>query len=250
MVPVLEYHGGAIITGSPKVYFIYYGRTWATAEKELLRTFATGLAASNWMGMTNYQAGMSTSFQFAGSGRSNFKKKRGSALDYADMKSIVLQAIEDGLPKSGSALYVVLTSREVSVEDFCTVMCGYHYWIPFTSVETLKYAFVGNAVEQCPTACMAQSVSPNGNVGVDGMANHIAHELTEMISDPEGTAWFDSTGNENADKCAWTFGNTLTLKSGAAYNADFGAHHKWLLQRNIVIRGVENFCRLYLTEGP
>ena len=35
------------------------------------------------------------------------------------------------------------------------------------------------------------------------MVSVIAHEAAEAVSDPNLNAWFDSTGQENADKCAW-----------------------------------------------
>jgi len=222
------------------VYSIYYGQNWTAPDVNLLSTFAAGLGGSTWMGMTTYQAAMSTSFRFADSSNSTYKKEGGGPLESSDILAIVRQAIKYGLPGAPSALYLVLTSQEVLVRDFCDKFCGWHSFAPFAngSQDTLKYGFVGNAA-QCPDACAAQSVSPNGNVGVDGMASVIAHEITEMVSDPELSAWFDSFGDENADKCAWTFGNVSTLDNGAAYNVDLGDHKRWLLQRKIVIRSTE-----------
>jgi len=65
------------------------------------------------------------------------------------------------------------------------------------------------------------------------MASIIAHELEEAISDPDLNAWYDSTGKENADKCAWTFGTTQTAANGSAYNMILGSL-KFLIQRNWV----------------
>ena len=47
------------------------------------------------------------------------------------------------------------------------------------------------------------------------MASIIAHELEEAATDPDLNAWYDSRGDENADKCAWTFGTTYTAANGA-----------------------------------
>jgi hypothetical protein len=74
-------------------------------------------------------------------------------------------------------------------------------------------------------------VSPNGNVGADGMASIIAHELEEAITDPKLNAWFDSRGYENADKCAWTFGTTTQLPNGSYSNVTLGSR-SYLIQRN------------------
>jgi hypothetical protein len=74
--------------------------------------------------------------------------------------------------------------------------------------------------------------APNGNVGADGMASIIAHELAEAASDPDLNAWYDRRGYENADKCAWTFGTTSGT-SGAKYNVELGTR-KFLIQQNWV----------------
>jgi hypothetical protein len=65
------------------------------------------------------------------------------------------------------------------------------------------------------------------------MASIIAHELTEAASDPDLNAWYDRRGYENADKCAWTFGTTTALASGAKYNMTLGSRN-YLIQQNWV----------------
>src|SRR4029078_5358803 len=98
----------------------------------------------------------------------------------------------------------------------------------------IKYAFVGNAA-RCPSACAAQTASPNDNTGADAMASVIAHELEEMITDPKLNAWYDRRGYENADKCAWTFGS-VSGPTNAKYNMNFGGRH-WLIQQKWVNAG-------------
>jgi hypothetical protein len=58
--------------------------------------------------------------------------------------------------------------------------------------------------------------------------------VDETITDPFLNAWFDRGGAENADKCAWTFGTTSTIGTGASapkYNASYGSY-KYLIQQN------------------
>ena len=47
---------------------------------------------------------------------------------------------------------------------------------------------------------------------------------------------YDSAGNENADKCAWTFGNVQT-SGAAAWNVQLGSL-KFMLQQNWKYTGV------------
>jgi hypothetical protein len=69
--------------------------------------------------------------------------------------------------------------------------------------------------------------------GLGALANVTAHELSEAITDPRGTAWTDQNGQENGDKCAWTFNGTVTLSNNSqwklqqewsnnAYNSSLG----------------------------
>ncbi len=95
--------------------------------------------------------------------------------------------------------------------------CGYHSYTILNGV-SIKFGFVGNSETQCPGACTAQVKGPNGDRGVDGMASVLAHELAEVVTDPELNAWYDANGQENADKCEWTFGTLYAVSNGAAAN--------------------------------
>ena len=53
--------------------------------------------------------------------------------------------------------------------------------------------------------------------GLEALANVTSHELSETITDPRGAGWFDSSGAENGDKCAWAFQGTETLKNGSVW---------------------------------
>lgn len=65
------------------------------------------------------------------------------------------------------------------------------------------------------------------------MASIIAHELEEAVTDPNINAWYQGRFQENADKCAWTFGSTTSLPSGAQYNMTLG-NRNYLIQQNWV----------------
>ena len=71
--------------------------------------------------------------------------------------------------------------------------------------------------------------------GLAALANVSGHELSEARTDPSSPgAWYDASGQENGDKCAWTFGAPLVNFtdgsqwkiqgewSNAAYNAGTG----------------------------
>ena len=41
--------------------------------------------------------------------------------------------------------------------------------------------------------------------GLAALANVSGHEFSKARTDPTGAGWYDSRGEENGDKCAWTF---------------------------------------------
>ena len=83
------------------------------------------------------------------------------------------------------------------------------------------------------STCADQNTGPNGSGGGDAMASVVSHELEEAVTDPDLNAWYDSSGNENADKCAWTFDPTYTAPNGSTANMNLGGKD-YLIQRNWV----------------
>ncbi len=166
----------------------------------------------------------------------------GSSLTDANVEDVVSYAISHAgwsTAPDPDGVYFVLTSSDVDESTgFCTHYCGWHTYGTFSGVPFVKYAFVGNAA-RCPSACSAQGVSPNGNVGVDAMINVMAHELDEMVSDPDFLEYYDAQGEESADKCAWTWGTVTRLPSGAYYNVQISTpsgFKKYLIQRQWKIK--------------
>jgi hypothetical protein len=173
----------------------------------------------------------------------------GNSLSDAQILSIVSNAItvDNYLPSDANGVYFVLTSSDVTAASgFCSRYCGWHTYSRINGSD-IKYSFVGNAA-RCLTSCAAQSVSPNGNAGVDGMISVIAHELEEAVTDPMLNAWFDAKGYENADKCAWTFGNTFRASNGSYYNITLTSGsptpttRNYLIQRNLVRTKSGDYC--------
>ena len=240
VTPAITNHGGPVIGGTPLVYVIWYGN-WnqnngsdTPAGQQIVRDFLTNLG--------NYSAGNSTYFKINTSyggvtgnvtfaGEATDTGSRGTRLRDSDIPAIVSTAIGNGLPYNSNGVYFVLTSSNVNEQTgFCRQYCGWHTAGNVTAGH-IRYSFVGNA-NRCLNACAAQTTSPNGNAGVDGMISVVAHELEEAVTDPDLNAWYDSQGAENADKCAWTFGHAQYQVNGAWANVHLGSRD-FLIQRNL-----------------
>lgn len=230
----INYHGGPLILGTTNIYYIWYGNWAGNTATSILPDLATGLSGSPYYNInTTYYNGsavaVTNSTLFRQGVTDNYS--RGTALADADVAAVVSSAITSGaLPADPNAVYFVLTSADVNeTSGFCTSYCGWHTHGSIAG-QDIKYAFVGNP-DRCPSACEAQTTSPNGNAGADGMASVLAHELEEAVTDPDLNAWYDTQGRENADKCAWKFGATYTVSNGSQANMKLGARD-FLIQQN------------------
>ncbi len=232
----ISYHGGPVITGTTNVYYIWYGNWSGNTATSILTDFGQNIGGSPYYNInTTYYNGsnvhLSNSVAYQKSTNDNYSQ--GTALSDSQVQAVVSNAISSGsLPKDTNAVYFVLTSQDVNeTSGFCTQYCGWHTHGSILGSD-IKYSFVGNP-DRCPSACEAQTTSPNGNSGADGMASIIAHELEEAATDPDLNAWYDNRGYENADKCAWTFGTEYTTSNGAKANMKLGTRD-YLIQQNWV----------------
>ncbi|HYX29437.1 MAG TPA: hypothetical protein VE863_12805 [Pyrinomonadaceae bacterium] len=241
----ISYHGGPVILGTTNIYYIWYGNWSGNTADSILNNFAFNIGGSPYFNInTTYYNGsnvhVSNSVNYGGSTTDAYSQ--GTTLSDAGVQAVVNAAISSGrLPKDTNGVYFVLTSQDVNESSgFCTQYCGWHTHGTISGSD-VKYAFVGNPA-RCLSACAAQTTSPNNNAGADGMVSIIAHELEEAVTDPDLNAWYDTRGQENADKCAWTFGTTHTASNGSLYNMTLGSMN-YLIQRNWV-NASGGFCAL------
>jgi hypothetical protein len=200
----------------------------------------------------NYKASINT---FAVNG---VKK---TTLSDTDIKNVVAAAIT-GTPAfqvagkpDPNGLYYVFTSAGISASSgFLTKYCGWHSAATINTVTT-KFSFVGDPSKSIAT-CAGQSAnsphsSANNNlVAGDAMVSVIVHELEETATDPQLNAWYDTSGYENGDKCAWTFGAATSgtnALNATAYSYNYstvlgGVTHNWLLQQNWQITASPQSC--------
>ncbi|KAK8608215.1 hypothetical protein V6N13_023645 [Hibiscus sabdariffa] len=241
----LEYHMGPVLASAINLYIIWYGQ-WNPTHQGTIRDFIDSLSSSSaassypsvadwWKTVRLYtdQTGsnitgtISLSGEFYDTGYSH-----GVYLSRLSMQSIIETAVTSRSrplplnPRNG--LYLVLTSDDVRVEDFCRAVCGFHYFtFPFVVGVTVPYAWVGYSGSQCPGMCAYPFAwpkysgkpppsdgimrAPNGDAGVDGMISVIAHELAEVSSNPLVNAWYagdDPTApTEIADLCLGLYGS-------------------------------------------
>jgi IPT/TIG domain len=104
--------------------------------------------------------------------------------------------------------------------------CAYHGFIPVGG-QVIVYA---NDPYVNGLNCDTGEEHPNGNPSDATIGGGLAHEHSESVTDPELNAWYDSKGNESADKCRTfkaktEFGEPLgKAPNGASYNQVINSH--------------------------
>jgi hypothetical protein len=241
-------HGGPVIN-TPTIYLIWYGNWNQTngsdtpAGQQIIRDWAASIGGTPHFQLNStYSTTKPISGNATYGGQTTDTGTRTSLTDN-QIKTVVTNAISSGrLPYNANGVYFVITSSNVTASSgFCTQYCGWHTTGTSTS-GTIRYSYVGNA-KRCLSGCAAQqTVSPNGNPGIDGSVSVLTHELEEATSDPDLNAWYDASGQENADKCNFTFGHfQFTTANGSFANMTFGGRN-WLIQRNLMKSGTSWFC--------
>ncbi|KAL9373081.1 hypothetical protein Peur_035325 [Populus x canadensis] len=266
----LRYHMGPVLTGNITVHTIWYGR-WEKSQKKIIREFINSISTVNarppsvsgwWRTVQLYtdQTGANISHTVQlGQEKNDRFYSHGKSLTRLSIQSVIKSAVTAKSkplptnPKNG--LYLLLTSDDVYVQDFCGQVCGFHYFtFPSIVGYTLPYAWVGNSEKLCPGVCaypfsvpkyipgLKALKSPNGDVGVDGMISVIAHEIAELATNPLVNAWYagqdPSFPVEIADLCEGIYGTggggsytgqMLLDHDGATYNMN-GIRRKFLVQ--------------------
>ena len=247
----INYHGGPVLKGNPvKFYVIWYGN-WSGTGSNTAATVSLVEHFINTLGNTPYEKIATTYGDSTGNvsgnvtlGGHTFVNSSTNLTD-ASLQTTVRNALTSGaLPTDAGGVYFVLSSSNINeTSGFCTQYCGFHTRATLNGAD-IKYAFVGNP-DRCPSGCEIQTTGPNspatGVGGADGMINVFAHEQFEAITDPDLNAWFDSSGQEDSDKCNFNFGTTSTCGPGtlctpagqaahAKFNVVFG-NNDWMLQQ-------------------
>jgi hypothetical protein len=232
----VEYHAGPIMTGTPGIYVIFYGN-WTSAIADgsinIYSDFISNVGGSPYFQTANRygnQFGQTPSgaVLFGGSVVDAFS--HGTVLSDADVADIVAAHItSNSLPQDPGGIYVIMASPEVTASSGL----GVSYCAMHGTTEALgssaRYVFVGSPARS-PAKCAPQAIGPNGTLNADAAVSLMAGEIFNVITDPAFGAWYDRSGLEPGDKCAWTFGTTYRAPNGALANVRLAERH-YLLQQ-------------------
>jgi hypothetical protein len=139
------------------------------------------------------------------------------------------------LPKGVESCFNPGSSASTAGGQFCTInhqptaaYCAYHS----TDLNSAVYANLDFPIYDSPVGFTCGSdaryptiESPNGNPDADTEVSPTSHEINESITDPDTeTGWYDSSGFENGDECAYIYGRTRGAPGGFFNQVINGGH--------------------------
>jgi hypothetical protein len=217
----MTYHGGKIMT-TAVTKAIFWGTSWAGYSGDKiagLDTWYTGFSNSNYArtvteytgsngkvgAVTTHQGHVVDATAASGGGNTN----------------AILAEVCKMVPSpdaSGNGYYAVYT-------DLPRGNAGYCAWHSAGSCggKVVQFAFFWKL--DGDAGCDPQSTVSGHSQGLAALANVTGHELAEAMSDPANPgAWYDSSGAENGDKCAWTWGAPFVTFSN---NSQWKVQGEW-----------------------
>ena len=214
-------HGGPVLPTS-NVYTIWWGSSssWNSNTKPGIAQLFGGLNGSGYAATgTQYMRGSPTVVNYIQS--VNDFSTPPSQPSTSNIGAEVQKEVNNGsLPADPSGVYFVFTSNFPSRANYCA-------WHSYTSTSAgqVAIAYMPNVagISGCD-AVQASGISGGTSYSDEGtlsLANVTAHEFMESITDQVLNAWYDSSGSEIGDKCAWQFNGPVQLANGSS----------WILQK-------------------
>ncbi len=214
--PLMSFHGGKVLRANATAA-IFWGSSWNNTS--FASDKISGLD-SFFLGFGNSRYAFTSSEYYDSTGLiSPASTYQGHLIDSSVVPNRALstsQAISEVCKVTQnhpdpSTVYFIYTATGAGKVNYC----AWHSWGSCSSGAQVQVAYMPNI--DGIAGCDPQDSSSGHSQGLAAVANVTAHELLESITDPRGSSWFDSSGQENGDKCAWSFppGNGLSTFSNS-----------------------------------
>ncbi|MGI8961309.1 MAG: hypothetical protein ACR2IV_16415 [Bryobacteraceae bacterium] len=213
--PNMTNHGGKIMP-TAVTQAIFWGTSWGNFKGDKISgidTWYSGFENSNYA-MTsdeyngsNGKVGPNTTHQ----GHVVDTTVSASGANTSTILAEVCKKITSPDP-NGNGYYAVYADTKRGHAGYC----AYHSYGTCGGTP-VQFAYFFNL--DGDAGCDPQDTSGLHSQGLAAIANVSGHELSEARTDPASPgAWYDSSGAENGDKCAWTFNVPLiTFSNGSAW---------------------------------
>lgn len=212
--PNMTSHGGAIMNDSV-VQAIFWGPSWSNA------TFAGDKIA----GLDRLYAGLSnTVYAASNTEYTGTNGSVGTAVTYLGHLSDA-SAAPSRAPKTSAILAEVCKMITTPVAngyypvhtDTKRGGAGYCAWHSYGVCSGVPVQFGFFFSLDGDSGCDPKDTQTTHSQGLAALASVSGHEWSETVTDPRNGGWWDAAGNENADKCAWSFAPSLVVLGGESW---------------------------------
>jgi len=206
----LEDLGGPVIPEA-SVYAIWWGdpSRFPADTMSGMDTFLSGLDGSRYLAIVDQYVRRPARTTFVGHLMETSPSPTHSPSTEEIVSKVCQVLAEARQAPSTSGLYLVFTDGFPEPSNFC----AWHDSGRCPDGKRIRVAYLPNmaGAPQCDPGDLFRC---NGlSAPTRSLANVTAHEVLEMITDPDGNGWLDRTGEEIADKCNFRFGSCVTLGS-------------------------------------
>jgi len=215
--PQMTWHGGPVLH-SGVVGAIFWGSSWSSTtfagdKISGIDSFYQGWASSNYAATaTEYSDGsghVGTAVSYAGHVIDPSRVAKQASRQPSALVAEVCAKFP-GVVSNG--FYAVYLDQKRGHSGYC----AWHSWGTCANGTAIQVGMFFNL--DGDAGCDPQSTVAGHSQGLAALANVSAHELAEALTDPHLDAWYDASGDENADKCAWTFELPhVTLSNGTMW---------------------------------
>ena len=219
--PLLIDHRGNIMQNVQPVEAIFWGLNWSSGsfigdKIAGIDTFYSGIGNSTYAHTCSEYSGPAGVFVGDSITYNGHLVDSTAAANGSKTGPILAEVCKEITNPQANGYYPVYVDLHRGRANFC----AWHSAGSCNGVP-VQFAFFFN-LDGDP-GCDPQDTSGLHSQGLAALANASGHEISEARTDPQLNAWYDSSGNENADKCAWTFGTNLLMFSNTS---------EWKIQGN------------------
>jgi hypothetical protein len=204
--PNMTYHGGVIMP-TAVTEAIFWGTSWGTYTGDKITgmdSWYNGFSDSHYAATSDEYTGsngqVTATTSYNGHIIDTSKSTGGS--NTTTILNEVCKVITSPDP-SGNGYYAVYADTPRGNAGYCA-------WHSSGTCHGVRVQFAYFFKLDGDAGCDPQDTAGLHSQGLAAIANVSGHELSEARTDPASPgAWYDSSGQENGDKCAWTFGVPL-----------------------------------------
>ena len=209
--PNMTYHGGKIMT-TAVTQTIFWGTSWGSYSGDKISgmdLFYDGFNNSNYAKTSDEYTGSNGKVGPATTHLGHIIDTTASRSG-SNTSAILSEVCKLVRPDtSGNGYYAVYTDTPRGSAGYCA-------WHSYGTCGGVPVQFAYFFKLDGDAGCDPGDTSGLHSQGLAAIANVSGHEISEARSDPASPgAWYDSSGEENGDKCAWTFGAPLVTFSNS-----------------------------------